>query len=114
MKLAGDSLVILNATILYKYYPIFADDKKNPIIESNDIIPSEQDTPFSVFAKHIFKIEDNTLIVKEEYLDAYNKVILEIQEKKKPKAPEGEDRKEGKQPKDKFNEIASSKGETIV
>ena len=36
MKLAGDRLVVLNATVLYKYFPIYADAKKNPIIEGND------------------------------------------------------------------------------
>ena len=81
--LAGDRLVILNATIIYKYYPVYADITKNPIIEKNDMINAELNTPFNVYAKHIFKVEDNNLIVKEEYREGYDKVVLEIQDKVK-------------------------------
>lgn len=85
-KLAGDRLVVLNAAILYKYYPIFADITKDPIIEDNALIKLDTDTPFNVYARHIFESKkDGGMDIDEKYKDAYKKVIEEITEKQKEK-----------------------------
>lgn len=79
-KLAGDRLVILNATILYKHYPLFADEKENPLVDSNQLITTNHNTPFQIYASHTFETVDDNLKLKPEYEDSYNKVIREIKE----------------------------------
>jgi len=78
IKLAGDTLVVLNATILYNHFPIFADITTNPIIENNEMIKTKEITPFQVYASHIFERVDDTLNLKEKYLESYNNVVNTI------------------------------------
>ena len=78
-KLAGDRLVVINATMLYKYFPIFADIEKKPIIENCKLVQHDQDTPFLVYANHIFDIKGTELKINTQYEDAYNEVIKDIE-----------------------------------
>lgn len=105
MKLAGDMLVILNSTIIYKYYPIFADTTKNYIIEKNSIIKNDMETPFQIYASAVFELVDGKLQTKAEYKEAYEAIIEEIKKQaetknqnavaKEPVMPENTDIKEG-------------------
>jgi len=85
MKLAGDTLVILNSTIIYKYYPIFADTTKNPIIEKNNVIKHDIDTPFNIYSNDIFETLDAELKIKDEYAEAYNSIVEDIKKQSLPK-----------------------------
>lgn len=95
MKLAGDMLVILNSTIIYKYYPIFADTTKNYIIEKNSIIKHTIDTPFQLYASYVFETVDDELKIKDDYKEAYNSIVKEIQKNSESKEPENTAFKEG-------------------
>jgi len=99
-KLAGDTLVILNATLLYKYFPIFADSTKNPIVDNNQIIKVETNTPFLIYDTKIFEMVDNELKIKDEYLESYNKAVKDIQSKMENQ--------------DNVAKEASSEGEVVV
>lgn len=89
-KLAGDTTVILNTTILYNHYPIFADEKKKPIIAKNQVIKQDKVTPFSVYASHIFETVDGSLKLKEEYENTFEQVVKDINNK----AQEDKEKKE--------------------
>jgi len=78
-KLAGNRLVILNATMIYKYYPIFADTSKDPIIDENLFVQNTMESPFHLYARTVFEDSKKELKMKPEYLEAYNKHVAEIQ-----------------------------------
>lgn len=77
-KLAGDTLVILNATMIYKYHPIFADISNNPILENNTVVLSDTHTPFQIYDSNLFEIINNELVLKPEYKTVYESVINAI------------------------------------
>jgi len=78
IRLAGDTLVILNATILFKHYPILANEENHPIIEKTNMQKFEKETPFRVYASDIFSIKDDEMCIKEEYQEIYNGIIKEL------------------------------------
>jgi len=84
MKLAGDTVVILNTAILYKYYPIFANTDFKPIVENNLIIPSNASTPFTIYDKRTFEIIGDELNIHEDSKKAYDEVVDAINKAESP------------------------------
>ena len=77
-KLVGDRLVILNAAIIYKHYPIFADIEENPLIDCNIIIEHEVASPFQIYGASIFEIGNEELKFKDKYKESYNTAVQDI------------------------------------
>ena len=101
MKLAGDTLVILNSTILHRNYPIFADPESNPIIENNEIIKVEVDTAFNIYDRGVFHIVDGDYTFKDLHKDTYEKAIKDLERAAEvKKAVEEADAKKAKETND--------------
>ena len=78
-KLAGDTLVILNAAIIYKHHPIFADPKDDLLLDKNIIAHAENATAAQIFAANVFDNTDTSQIkLKPEYEKPYLEVVKSI------------------------------------
>jgi len=79
-KLAGDTLVVLNAVVFYKYYPAFADPENKPIIDNCTFMQTESETPFHIYSSNMFDLTGKELNLKEKYMEAYDEVITDIKD----------------------------------
>jgi len=76
--LAGDRLVLLNATVIYRYYPVFADVDLKPLIDKCNFNNHDKVTPFAVYASHMFDVVNDSIELKSKYKETYEQVINEI------------------------------------
>lgn len=90
-KIAGDRLVILNATIIYKYFPVFADTDLKPIIDKCNFNKHDKVTPFAVYASHMFDKVDDSIELKPKYKEVYENVINEIVKEQDAENPDTTD-----------------------
>jgi len=90
--LAGDRLVLLNATVIYRYYPVFADVDLKPLIDKCNFNNHDKVTPFAVYASHMFDVVDDSIELKSKYKETYEQIINEITSREdKVEVPEEEE-----------------------